>query len=307
MKKILHIAWMSAVLAWSAAGAAAQQRPIQPSPAYTQGGTVYYPAAPRPAAPAAPPGYPASAQPVYLQPAPAYPAPVYAAPAEEAEYEEEYAETDDEEGIYWFWGAKWPGLAVAPKIGTLGLGADVVFGISQSFSLRSGASYGPLSFSASLGDVKYDIETEILAVPLLLDIHPGGGHFRLTAGAYLQPSSSADLTSTPGRNTQIGSHTYPPEVIGTLTGKIEVNETLTPYLGIGFGNAVAEDQLLTFMLDLGVVFQSYDFELTSNGAGMTTKLDTFRVDLQKEEDSVQSDLDGLKVYPVISLGLALHF
>ena len=50
MKKILHIAWMSAVLAWSAAGAAAQQRPIQPSPAYTQGGTVYYPAAPRPAA-----------------------------------------------------------------------------------------------------------------------------------------------------------------------------------------------------------------------------------------------------------------
>ena len=40
---------------------------------------------------------------------------------------------------------------------------------------------------------------------------------------------------------------------------------------------------------------------------MTTKLDTFRVDLQKEEDSVQSDLDGLKVYPVISLGLALHF
>ena len=84
--------------------------------------------------------------------------------------------------------------------------------------------------------------TYTFTVPLLLDIHPGGGHFRLTAGAYLQPNSQADLSATPGRNTQIGSHTYAPDVIGTLTGKIEVDSTFTPYLGIGFGNTVGRDQ-----------------------------------------------------------------
>ena len=82
---------------------------------------------------------------------------------------------------------------------------------------------------------------------------------------------------------------------------------MAPYLGIGFGNAVAEDQLLTFTLDIGVVFQAYDVSLTSDGAGMTAKLDTFREDVKKEEQNIQDDLDDWKIFPVLTLGLAWHF
>ena len=131
--------------------------------------------------------------------------------------------------------------------------------------------------------------------------------FRITGGAYVQPGTEADIDSTPSEPTQIGSHTYNPNTIGTLKGTIEVDGVLAPYVGIGFGNAVAEDQLLTFMLDIGVIFQSYDVSLTSDGAGMTAALNTFREDVAKEEALLQKDVDDWKIFPVLTLGLAWHF
>ena len=61
------------------------------------------------------------------------------------------------------------------------------------------------------------------------------------------------------------------------------------------------------MVDFGVIFQSYDVSLSSDGAGMTTKLDTFRKDLELEEENIQSDMDDFKFFPVLTFGIAYHF
>ena len=259
----------------------------QPVPAHAQ--PVYY------APPAAQPVYyaPAPAQPVYYAP---QPAPAYAAEEEE-----------EEEGYYWFWGQKWPGLALGPKFGTTGLGLEMTFGVNPYLNLRSGFNYGSFTWGQEFGNVDYDADVTMTSVPLLLDVHPFGGQFRITGGLYLQPGTKADLDATPSEPTQIGSHTYNPDTIGTLTGEIEVSSALTPYLGIGFGNTVGEDQLLTLTLDIGVIFQSYDVALDSNGAGMTAQLDTFREDLKKEEELLQEDADNWKIFPVVSISLAWHF
>ncbi|HQN80530.1 MAG: hypothetical protein GX634_02410 [Lentisphaerae bacterium] len=284
--KLRCIGWALAMgVVWSAVCAVGQSPGgIRPSPALNPAG--------RPAAPAPQPGGrpPPSAQaaPLTLAPAPA-------------------VEAEEEEGIYWIWGQKWPGIALGPKIGTTGIGLDLTFGINRYLNLRGGFNYGSFTWSPKLDDVEYDLDVDMLSIPLMLDIHPFGGHFRITAGLFLQPGTEGDLRATPDKNVQIGSHTYPPEVVGTLRGQIDVADTLAPYLGIGFGNAVAEDQLLTFMVELGVIFQSYDSSLTADGAGMTAKLDTFRQDIQEEERNLQKDLDDLKVYPVLTLGLAWHF
>ena len=259
----------------------------QPVPAHAQ--PVYY------APPAAQPVYyaPGPAQPVYYAP---QPAPAYAAEEEE-----------EEEGYYWFWGQKWPGLALGPKFGTTGLGLEMTFGVNPYLNLRSGFNYGSFTWGQEFGNVDYDADVTMTSVPLLLDVHPFGGQFRITGGLYLQPGTKADLDATPSEPTQIGSHTYNPDTIGTLTGEIEVGDVLTPYLGIGFGNTVGEDQLLTLTLDIGVIFQSYDVALDSNGAGMTAQLDTFREDLKKEEELLQEDADNWKIFPVVSISLAWHF
>ena len=263
----------------------------QPSPVYyqpvpAQAQPVYY--APQPVYYA-----PAPAQPTYYAP---QPAPVYAAEEEE-----------EEEGYYWFWGQKWPGLALGPKFGTTGLGLEMTFGVNPYLNLRSGFNYGSFTWGQEFGNVDYDADVTMTSVPLLLDIHPFGGQFRLTGGLYLQPGTKADIDATPSEPTQIGSHTYNPDTIGTLNGKIEVSSALTPYVGIGFGNTVGEDQLLTLTLDIGVIFQSYDVSLDSDGAGMTAQLDTFREDLKKEEGLLQKDADDWKIFPVVAISLAWHF
>ena len=300
-----------AAVAGVSAGAFAQQA-IRPAPTYVQrGGTAYYPPAPAAAQPVyyAPqpvqPVYyapPPNAQPVYYAPPPAPPLTLAPAPAYAAEEEE-----IDEEGLYWFWGQKWPGLSLGPKFGTTGIGLEMTFGVNPYLNLRGGFNYGSFTWGQEFGNVDYDADVTMIGIPLVLDVHPFGNHFRITGGVYIQPGTEADIDSTPTEPTQIGSHTYNPNTIGTLKGTIEVDGVLAPYVGIGFGNAVAEDQLLTFTLDLGVIFQSYDASLTSDGAGMTAALNTFREDIAKEEALLQKDVDDWKIFPVLTLGLAWHF
>ena len=340
MKKIYLIWTVSLGMVWGAASAfGQQQRPIQPSPAYQpNGGAVYYPQAPaaRPAPAAGQPiyympqpatgssqpvryvpvqGQPMQGQPVYYAPQPAQrpppSAPIYEDEDEEAEEEDVgvaiSADMEDEEGIYWFWGSKWPGLALGAKFGTTGIGADLTFGISRWLNLRGGFNYGLFTWSPTFGDVDYKLESNLMSWPLLVDIHPFANHFRISGGLYIQPGSDVSLSSTPNNPVQIGAHTYAPDVVGTLSGTIEIDDPVAPYVGIGFGNAVDEEQRLTFMLDLGVVFQSYDVSLTSNGAGMTALHDTFRNDLELEEQNIEDDANNLKVYPVLTLGISYHF
>lgn len=312
---------------------AVQPRPVQPPPPLVQpvptARTAAPVTAPVPVPPvqtapvAAPPAR--TAQPAPVAPPPARPVPqdvvVFpAAPAyDEPVYNEPvYDDTpgtrislrdvpearDDWEGTS---GYEWPGLSLGPKIGTTGIGLDLTFGVTRFLNLRSGFNYGSFTMNTDWGDVEYDTELDMTSIPLLVDWYPAGGHFRITGGFYIQPGTQADIDATPNKPVQIGSHTYGPEVIGTLSGKIEVDNTFAPYLGIGFGNAVGRDRRLTFSLDLGVIFQAYDVSLASDGPGMTAKLDLFREDIQKEEEKIQDDLDDFKFYPVLTLGFGYHF
>lgn len=274
------------------------------------------PAAPPPARtaqplPAAPPPVPPVPQDVVVFPAaPTYDEPVYNEPVYDdtpgtrISLRDVPEARDDWDGSS---GYEWPGLSLGPKIGTTGIGLDLTFGVTRFLNLRSGFNYGSFTMNTDWGDVDYDTEVDMTSIPLLVDWYPAGGHFRITGGFYIQPGTQADIDATPNKPVQIGSHTYGPEVIGTLSGKIEVDNTFAPYIGIGFGNTVGRDQRLTFSLDLGVIFQAYDVSLASDGPGMTAKLDLFREDIQKEEEKIQDDLDDFKFYPVLTLGFGYHF
>ena len=229
------------------------------------------------------------------------PAPLSLARGPAVVIEEDWEEGGAEE-------SSWPGIALGPKIGTTGLGLELTLGVNPYFNLRSGFNYLALSaFSLELSGVDYDTDLDLPSIPLMLDLYPGGGNFRISAGVFIQPGATIDLSSTPSSAVQIGAHTYGPDVVGTLSGEVELSNVVAPYLGIGFGNTVGEDKALSLSLDLGVMLQAYDVSLESNGAGMTALLNTFREDMKKEEDSVQDNMDDFKILPVLSLTLAYHF
>ena len=216
-------------------------------------------------------------------------------------------EDGEEEGIYWPWGEKWPGLALGVKGGTSGLGVEGTFGISRFLNLRGGYNWASFTSKGKIEKVKYDLKFDMDNVPVMLDWHPFAGIFRISAGAFFQSDSYVKLDAQNKKSSKIGNHHYGPEVVGTLKGRIDVEDDVTPYVGIGFGNSVGKDVALSLSLDIGVLFQSYDVKLTSTGAGMYSQYPMFRDDLDRERKRVQDKADDWKIYPVVALSLAYHF
>ena len=73
------------------------------------------------------------------------------------------------------------------------------------------------------------------------------------------------LDGTPTDEVTIGDGDYPSQLVGTLTGQLDF-EDLAPYIGIGFGNAIGPyEQTWSFVFDLGVIIQTFDATLVSDG------------------------------------------
>jgi len=200
-------------------------------------------------------------------------------------------------------GARAGGVAAGIKVGTLGLGADVTIGLHERFNLRANGNYMNFEYDDTIDDIDFTLDTDFKSGMALLDYHPFANGFRISGGAIFN-ESSINLTGTPTAPEKIGDNTYPPELIGELKGHLEFDD-VAPYVGIGFGQAVGEKQNLSFIFDLGVVFQSYEVSLEATGPA--SQVPQFQQDLQKEEDDIQEDLDDFEIYPVIAFGIAFKF
>jgi hypothetical protein len=195
------------------------------------------------------------------------------------------------------------GVATGVKIGTLGIGADVTVGLHERLNLRVNGNYLNFGYDDTIDDIDFELDLDFKSAIGMLDWHPFANGFRISAGAIYN-GNQIELTATPTEPEKIGDNEYPPELIGDLEGELEF-ENVAPYVGIGFGHAVGENQRLSFIFDLGVIFQSYEVSLDATGPA--AQLPQFQQDLQREEDDIQEDLDGFKIYPVLSFGIAYKF
>jgi hypothetical protein len=200
----------------------------------------------------------------------------------------------------------WPGVAVGVKVGTLGLGADLSLPVMPDrLNLRLSGNYLNYSYDGTADDIDYTFTLDFKDFMLLGDWHPFANNFRISAGAVWNSDSKVKLEGTPTDNVEIGDHEYTPEQVGTLNGEL-VFESVAPYVGIGFGNAIGPyEQTWSFVFDLGVIFQTFDSSLTADGPIVGDP--TFQADLKKEQDDLQDSCDQFKVYPVLQFGVAYHF
>ncbi len=144
-------------------------------------------------------------------------------------------------------------IGIAPHIGTLGVGADFAVGLHPRFSVRAGLNIFPVDLNVTSGNVAYSVSVSSPQVTAMADLYLAGG-FRLSGG-FLYSSDDIVLAATLDEAVEVGGGIYQPEDIGTLTGTFSRN-TLSPYIGIGFGNPAASK--IGFFLDLGaIVFQQF--------------------------------------------------
>ena len=79
-----------------------------------------------------------------------------------------------------------------------------------------------------------------------------------------------------------------------------------PYAGVGYTSNRGGSGL-SFVVDAGVMFQGGSLvTLTSNGGGLSAD-PTFQADLDRERADIKRDVDNLRFFPVVKLGVAYRF
>lgn len=206
-------------------------------------------------------------------------------------------------------------VAIAAKAGTLGLGAELTVGLSPQVNVRLGANgYNYEDEDREVSDIDYDAEANLRTATALLDWHPGGRGFRLTAGAVYNDTSVEGHSLPPASGFyDIGGVPVPVGLVGTLDAKADF-DPVVPYAGLGWGNAVAGNKKIGFFVDLGVVFQGKaDVTLTPNipanspintTPGARQALDIL---LRREEQDLEDEVADYDLYPVVAIGLSYRF
>jgi hypothetical protein len=195
------------------------------------------------------------------------------------------------------------GVGVTGKAGTTGLGADVTVPlVSNWLNLRGGYNFGELRPSVTEAGIKYKADVNLESVPILLDLHPFHGGFRITGGVYFN-KNDMDLSSIVDAN-DVGLGGAPPGTNVTLNANVNWSKEFAPYLGIGWGNAADTDSTfpIGFSLDIGAFYQgSPDVVLTESTGTVSA------ADIAAEQAQIESDLSEFKFFPVVTVGIHISF
>lgn len=182
--------------------------------------------------------------------------------------------------------------------GTLGIGPEVSVQASRKIGLRASATFLSVSKEFEGDSLTYDGTAKLKSGGVMVDFRPSGGGFRLSAGARIN-GNRATAVATPAAPVDIDGTLYTPAQVGTVTGGLDF-KNLAPMLTLGYSDT---HQGLRFSLDAGAMFQGNPRvqNFTASGGGVSA------ADLAAERDSVQQDVDGYKVWPVLQIGLGYNF
>jgi hypothetical protein len=189
-------------------------------------------------------------------------------------------------------------FALGAKAGTVGVGVEGTFAMSERLNLRGGIYALGVSWDDTRLGIPYEGDADLENVGLFLDWHPAGGVFRVSIAGF-QTGNSLDGDAE--GELDVGGTTYS----SVLNANIEW-DGFAPYLGIGWGNAV-HDPGWSFSFDLGVMFVGEPSVSLTGTVSDPALEEAFQEDLAREERALQEDFEDAKYHPVVSLGFAYRF
>jgi hypothetical protein len=190
-------------------------------------------------------------------------------------------------------------VALLARAGTGGVGGGIVVGVHPKVNVRAEASY--FNYSRDDLEIEADYETSVAAEgtlmlgSLIADWYPTGGGFRFSfGGVYNGIEGSGSIL--PVEPVEVGSRTYSPQQVGSVTAEITPSMTIAPYGGIGFGNALS--RRIGIQMDMGAVYLgSPEVELVTTGMLTPTA---------QEAEQIEENLSWVQVYPIVTLGLSVR-
>ena len=193
------------------------------------------------------------------------------------------------------------------KAGTLGIGLEASWRPLPWLGLGLGANKYDYTDTGSQAGINYDatlaLDTFYATANFRFPLSP----FRVTVGAYSN-GNEIELVSQPMGSYEIGDIPYSPDDVGTLRSTSSFDD-FAPYLGAGFDFELVGRLGISF--DFGVLWQGDPIvTLTSDGNLATDPGpfgDEFRAALELERQQLESEVEDLKAYPVVSIGFHFNF
>jgi len=127
-----------------------------------------------------------------------------------------------------------PHVGMTLKAGSTGAGIELTKSIFEDVNIRIGYNRFQLSNSITEDGIKYDGDLRLETIPIFLDWHVLSGGFRLSTGV-LYNNNKLDLESRATGTVVVGNTAIDAGTLGTLNGKVEMGNSIAPYLGIGWG------------------------------------------------------------------------
>lgn len=195
--------------------------------------------------------------------------------------------------------------------GTLGVGPEVSYRISDNIGVRGNVTFLSVNTDIDSDDLTYDAKLKLQSGGAMLDVYPFGGGFRVSGGLRINGNeASAVATPNAGANYTIDGTSYTAAEIGTLTAVTDVKK-IAPSLTLGYGGGLSSG--LVFGVEVGALFQGavnvqpLTFTGLCAGTSAPAGCATLAADLEAERLSVNEDIDGYKVYPILQLSVGYRF
>lgn len=199
-------------------------------------------------------------------------------------------------------------VAAGLKVGTTGIGVEVISPIADRVNGKISGSYYPYSHdeNTDIEDIEIGLSADlkVFALSALVDWYPinkdRGLH--LSGGFYYKNFKiKGDGTPLEPYTFEMGNkeRVISPEKLGELKGEVQYGNHFAPYLGMGFGNAVRPGRRLGFLFEFGTMYtNSPRVDFTGSGWIRRTA---------NQDRDIEDSVHKFKWYPVLNVGLTYQF
>ena len=195
------------------------------------------------------------------------------------------------------------GWAISPDVSTLGIGGMVTKSLTPNLNARVGINGFSFGVDVEETDVTYQGNLNLFNVSTLVDFYPfKKSGFHLTGGVVFQNNKLEGRGSASSGTITIGGQNFNAADLDSVDAEVSFSNSIVPYLGIGWGNAVKLGRSLGFSINLGVMFAgSPEVSLTSNFGPAVTPVvrDEINQAIATEEQELEDNINRFNIYPVL--------
>jgi hypothetical protein len=218
-------------------------------------------------------------------------------------------------------GSSRPGVAIAFKSSSLGLGVESGVSMTRFLDIRGGFDAFSFSPTFSANGIHYNGTLRLRSAQALVDLKPFSDWFHISPGMMIYNGNQITAkANVPGGQTfSLGGVDFRSNPLNPINGTGQMTfKKAAPMVLFGFGTLVPHKRHFTFYNDIGVVFQGEPktvLNLAGSACDPVTGLacvnaatdPTIQTQVTAEQTKINNDTKIAKYYPVFSLGFGFRF